>query len=36
MDAARIQHPINAGDDEDEQGEYEVDHLAVSLARRTG
>ena len=34
MNAARIEHAVDARADEDEKGEHEVDHLAASLACR--
>ena len=35
VDAARIEHAIDARADQHEEGEHEIDHLAVALARRT-
>ena len=35
MDAARIEHPVDARTDEHEEGEHEIDHFAAPLARST-
>ena len=32
MDAAGVEHSVDTGGDQDEKGEYEVDHLAAALA----